>query len=81
MILVSTIGFTGMPYLVMWTQSALDIPLWVKHPRWLPFGQGQTLNKYNFPQNRSRCMILVSTMGFSDMSDLMVWSEMPLHCG
>ena len=44
MILVSTIGFSGITDLVMWPQHILAIALWAKHPRWLPFGQGQTLN-------------------------------------
>ena len=43
MILVSTIGVSGMPDLVMWLENTLDIALWVNNPRWPPFGQGQTL--------------------------------------
>ena len=30
MILVSTIGFSGMPDLVVWSEIILDIALWVK---------------------------------------------------
>ena len=44
MILVTTIGFSGMPDLVMWPQNTLDIGLWVKHPRWSSFGLSQTIN-------------------------------------
>ena len=33
MILVSTIGFSGMPDLVMWPENTLDIELWVKNPK------------------------------------------------
>ena len=32
MILVSDIGFSGMPDLVMWPQNTLDITLCVNHP-------------------------------------------------
>ena len=44
MIFVFPIGFPGMPDLVMWPQNTLDTALWVKHPIWLLFVQGQTLN-------------------------------------
>ena len=44
MILVSAIGFSGMPDLVMRLQNTFDIALWVKHAKWPPFGQGQALN-------------------------------------
>ena len=81
MILVSPIEFSGMPGLVMWPQNTLHIALWVKHLRLPPFGQGQALNWYNFPQNRSRCIIVVFTIGFSDMPDPIEWTEMKLHCG
>ena len=30
MIFVSTIGFSGMPYQVVWSEITLDIALWVK---------------------------------------------------
>ena len=57
MILVSTMGFSGMPDLVMCPQKTLEIALGVKHPRWPPFGQGQVLHRHNFPHNKCRCMI------------------------
>ena len=31
MIFVSTIGFSGMPDLVVWSEIPLDIALWVKY--------------------------------------------------
>ena len=37
--------------------------------------QGQILNGYNFLHNISRFMILVSTIGFSGMPDILVWPE------
>ena len=46
--------------------------------KWPPFGEGQTLNWHHFRQNRSSFLILVSTIGFSGMPDLVVWSEINL---
>ena len=37
--------------------------------------QGQTRNVYDFGHNRSRFMILVSSIGFSGMSDIVVQSQ------
>ena len=64
MFLVSIMGFSGMPYIVVFSQIFLDIALWVKHSRWPPFVQGQTLNSYYFRHNRGRFVFLVSIMGF-----------------
>ena len=44
MISVSTIRFSGMHDLVVWSEITLDVALWVKNPRWPPFVQGQTIN-------------------------------------
>ena len=38
MILVSTVGFSGMPDLVILPKNTLDIALWVNNPSWPPFG-------------------------------------------
>ena len=73
MILVSTIWFSGMPDLVVWSEITLDVALWV-NPRWPPFAQGQTVNQYHFRHNRGRFMFEVSIMGFSGMPDIVVLS-------
>ena len=75
MILVSTVGFSGMPDLMMWSAITLDIALWVENPRWPPFVQGQSINSYHFRHNRGRFMFLVSIMGFSGMLYIVVLSE------
>ena len=46
--------------------------------KWPPFGEGRTLNWHYFRQNRSNFLILVSSIGFLGMPDLVVWSEIPL---
>ena len=43
MIFVSTIGFSGMPDLVVWSKITLNIALWVKS-RMAAIFQGQTIN-------------------------------------
>ena len=48
MILVYTAGFSDMPDLVMWPDNFLDIALWVKHPRWLPFHVSLNLTDVTF---------------------------------
>ena len=50
----------------------------MEKPRWQPFDQGQTINWYIFRQNRSKLTILVSTIGFSGMPDLVVGLEITL---
>ena len=50
--LVSIMGFSGMPYIVMLSENTLDIALWVKHSRWPPSVQGQAINSYYFQHNR-----------------------------
>ena len=50
----------------------------MENQRWPPFDQGQTINWYIFRQNRSRLTILVSTIGFSGMPDLVVGLEITL---
>ena len=42
-ILVSTIGFSGMPDMVVWPKNTLDSVLRV-NPKWPPLFQGQTIN-------------------------------------
>ena len=63
LILVSTIGFSGMPDLVVWSEITLDIALW-ENPRWPPFVQGQTINWYHFQQNRGIFILLKSIIRF-----------------
>ena len=75
---VSIMGFSGIPDIVVLSENILDIALWVENPRWPPFAQGQTTNWYIFRQNRSRLTILVSTIGFSGMPDLVVGLEITL---
>ena len=70
-------GFSGMPDIVVW-QENLDIASWVKNPEWPPYGHGQKINWYKFPQNRNMCMILLSTIGFSGMPVVALWSEMQI---
>ena len=43
MIFVSTIGFSGIPDLVVWSKITFDIALWVKS-RMALFFQGKTIN-------------------------------------
>ena len=50
MILVSTVGFSDMPDLVMWLEITLDIALWVKS-KVAP--QGQIINWYIIGLNSS----------------------------
>ena len=73
--LVSIMGFSGMPYIMVLTNDILDIALWVKNPRWLPFVQGQAINSYYFRHNRDRFVCSVSIMGFSGMPYIVVLSE------
>ena len=37
---VSTMGFWGMPYIVVLSENILDIASWVKKSRWLLFVKG-----------------------------------------
>ena len=50
--LMSIMGFSGMPYIVMLSENTLDIALWVKHSRWPPYVQVQAINSYYFQHNR-----------------------------
>ena len=50
--LVSIMGFSGMPYIVMLSENTSHIALWVKHSRWPPFVQGQAINSYYFQHNK-----------------------------
>ena len=75
---MSIVGFSNMPDIVVLSGNILYIALWVENPRWPPFDQGQTINWYIFRQNRSRLTILVSTIGFSGMTDLVVGLEITL---
>ena len=45
-----------------------------KNPRWPPFVQGQAINSYHFRHNKGRFVFLVSIMGFSGMSYIVVLS-------
>ena len=67
MYLVSIMGFSGMPYIVVLSENILDIALWVKHSRWPTFVQGQARNSYYVSHNRGSFVFLVSIMGFSGM--------------
>ena len=73
--LVSIMGFSGMPYIMVLTEDILDIALWVKNPRWLQFVQGQAINSYYLRHNRDRFVFSVSIMGFSGMPYIVVLSE------
>ena len=42
--LVSVMGFSGMPYIVVLSEDIFDIAMWVKNPRWPRFVQGQAIN-------------------------------------
>ena len=75
MFLVSIMGFSGMPYIMVLSEDILDIALWVKNPRWPPFVQGQAINSYHFRHNRDRFVFSVSIMGFSGMPYIVVLSE------
>ena len=41
--LVSIMGFSGMPYIVVLSENILDSALWVKLSKWPPFVQGQAI--------------------------------------
>ena len=43
MFLVSILGFSCMPDIVVLSENIFDIVLWVKNPRWPPFVQSQTI--------------------------------------
>ena len=75
MFLVSIMGFSGMPYIVVLSEDILDIALCLKHARWPPFVQGQAINSYYFRQNRGSFVFLVSIMGFPGMPYIVVLSE------
>ena len=87
MFLVSILGFSGMPYIVMLSENTLDIALWVKHSIWPPSVQGQAINSYYFQHNRGSFVFLVSIMGFpgipytmvlsEDILDIAVWEKNP----
>ena len=55
---------------------------WRQNPRWPSFVREQRINWNNFAQNRSRFVILASNIGFSGMSDIVVWLESTIyrHC-
>ena len=72
---MSIMWFSCMPYIIVLSKDILDIALWVKNPRWLPFVQGQAINSYHFQHNRGRFVFLVSIMGFWGMPDIVVLSE------
>ena len=73
--LVSMMGFSGMPYIVILAENTSHIALWVKHSRWSPFVQGQAINSYHFRHNGDRFLFSVSIMGFSGMPYIVVLSE------
>ena len=63
MILVSTVGFSCMPEIVVWPESTLDISLLIISN--IPAIQGQALNSYHILQKKNKFTIFVSTIGFS----------------
>ena len=67
-----------MPDIVVLSENILDLALCVENPRWPPFDQSQTFNWYIFRQNRSRLTLLMSTIGFSGMPNLVVELEITL---
>ena len=64
MFLVSIMGFSGMPNIVVLSDNILDSALWVKHSRWPPFVQGQPINSYHFRHNRGRFVFWCLSWGF-----------------
>ena len=62
--LVSIMGFSGMPCIVVLSEDSSVIALWVKNPRWPPFVQGEAINSYHFRHNRDRFVFLVPIRGF-----------------
>ena len=64
---------------VVLSENILDIALWVKNPRWLPFVQGQAVNSYHFRHNRDRVVFLVPIMRFLSMPNIVVLSDN--NCG
>ena len=77
--LVSNMGFSGMPYIMLLSEDILDIALWVKNPRWLLFVKGRSINGHHFWQNRYRTVISVSIKMFYGIPGLMVWSGSTLN--
>ena len=73
--LVSILGFSCMPDIVVLSENIFDIALWVKNPRWPPFVQGQTINWYYFWHNRGIFAFLASILGLLCMPDIVVLSE------
>ena len=67
--------FSCIPYIIVLSEDILDIALWVKNPRWLPFVQGQAINSYHFRHNRGRFDFSVSIMGFWGMPYIVMLSE------
>ena len=71
-------GFSSIPDIVVLSENILYIALSAENRRWPPFDQGQTINWYIFRQKRSRLTILVSTIGYSGLPDLVVRLEITL---
>ena len=64
MFLVSILGFSGMPDIVVLSENISDIALWVKNPRWRLFVQGQAKNSSHFRHNRGKFVFLLSIPAF-----------------
>ena len=47
MFLVSILGFSCKPDIVVLSENILHIALWVKNPTWAQFVQGQAINSYH----------------------------------
>ena len=75
MIFVSTIGFSGMRDLVVWSEITLGHCIVGK----IQDGRHMAKSKHQIDIIfHCRCMISVSTVRFSGMPDLVVWSEIIL---
>ena len=72
MILIFIIGFSCMPDIMVWPEIILDIALWVKSK------MASILARFSykltsFSTEWMQIIILVCTIGFSGMPDMVVW--------
>ena len=62
--LVSIMGFSCMPYIVVLSEIFLDSALWVKLSKWPLFVQGQAIKSYYFRHNRGSFVFWCLSCGF-----------------
>ena len=70
MTLVSTIWFSGMPDIMMWPEIIMAIILWVKSKMATVTARLSYINYHHFQQNEPQSIILMSTIGFSCIPDI-----------